>query len=257
MPKYGYLVVEGPHDVEFVYRLLSPHGLTRVQFMASLDPFLLPLVPRSFPPGDDLQKRVPVPLFLQSGTHAVAVHSAVGDTRLIQTVDENTALLDQAILTGIGLVLDADLAVMPGDRYVAIRDGLRTKGYPMPDDAGVVSTGPPRLGAFVLPDNMVGGTLEDLLMDCARDVYPTLLATATTHVDSASRDATLAPDDLRELRKAAGRNKAIIGSMASVLRPGRAIQVSLQDNRWLRDTALALPRVRAVQSFLEELLELP
>ncbi|HVC94499.1 MAG TPA: hypothetical protein VND64_12450 [Pirellulales bacterium] len=23
MPKYGYLVVEGPHDVEFSYRLLS------------------------------------------------------------------------------------------------------------------------------------------------------------------------------------------------------------------------------------------
>jgi hypothetical protein len=27
MPKYGYLVVEGPHDIELVYRLLSPFGV--------------------------------------------------------------------------------------------------------------------------------------------------------------------------------------------------------------------------------------
>jgi hypothetical protein len=55
----------------------------------------------------------------------------------------------------------------------------------------------------------------------------------------------------------AGRNKAMVGSIASILRPGRAIQVSLQDDRWLRDTALALPRVKAVQDFLLKLLELP
>ncbi len=39
MPKYGYLVVEGPHDIEFVYRLLRPFGLNRIRFEADLDPF--------------------------------------------------------------------------------------------------------------------------------------------------------------------------------------------------------------------------
>jgi hypothetical protein len=238
MPKYGYVVVEGPHDVELVYRLLSPHGLARIQQLAALDPFLVPLVPRSFPPDGDLQKRVPVPLFLQSGTHAVAVHSAVGDTRLIQTVEENATLLDPASLTGIGVILDSDLMVSPAVRHSAIRDGLRAKGYS-------------------LPDNLSGGTLEDILIDCAQHAYPSLLSTAAVHVDTAFGDNSLSADDMRELRKPAGRNKAIVGSMASILRPGRAIQVSLQDNRWLRDTALALPRVKAVQDFLLNLLELP
>lgn len=257
MPKYGYLVVEGPHDVEFMYRLLAPHGLGRVNMIDGLDPFFVPLVPRSFPPDGDLQKRVPVPLFLQSGTHSVAVHSALGDSRLIQTVEENAALLDSAKLIGIGIVLDSDAAVTPTDRYVAIREGLRAKGYDFPDGAGAVSAGPPRLGAFVMPDNASAGTLEDILLDCAQHVYPTLLATATTHVDSASRDTSLVHEDLKELLKPAGRHKAIVGSIASILRPGKAVQVSLQDNRWLRDTALALPRVRAVQKFLTNLLELP
>src|SRR4051794_33484788 len=102
MPKYGYLVVEGPHDVEFVYRLLSPYGLKRIQFETVLDVFFHPLIPRTFPPDGDLQKRVPVPLFLHSTTHVVAIHSAVGDSRLVETLEENAVLLDPASFTGIG-----------------------------------------------------------------------------------------------------------------------------------------------------------
>ncbi len=257
MAKYAYVVVEGPHDVELMYRLLSPLGLRRVRLEADLDPFFAPLVPHTFPPDGDLQKRVPVPLFLQSRTHAVAVHSAVGDTRLIQTVEENATLLDRASLTGIGVVLDSDSSVAPADRYKAIRDGLRAKGYSLPDDPGVVSEGTPRLGAYILPDNLSGGTLEDILIECAQHAYPTLLSTAAVHVDAAFGDNSLTADDMQELRKPAGRNKAILGSMASILRPGKAIQVSLQDNRWLCDTALVLPRVKALQDFLLNLLELP
>jgi hypothetical protein len=256
MLKYGYLVVEGPHDVEFVYRLLRATGLASVRLETDLDPFFVPLIPRTFPPDGDLLKRPPVPRFLQSATHSVAVHSAVGDTRLVQTLEENAAVLDAARLTGIGVVLDSDSALAPGDRYATIRDLIREKGFPVPDVAGGITAGPPRIGAFVLPDNVAQGTLEDVLLDCAQLVYPTLFATATMHVDSASNDASLVQDDLRELRKPAGRNKALIGAIASVLKPGRAIQVSLQDNRWLRDTALDLPRVRAVQSFLKDLLDL-
>lgn len=256
MPKYGYVVVEGPHDVELVARLLSPCGLKRVTKESQLDSFFGKLVPHSYPPDGDLLKRVPVPLFLQSETHAVAVHSAVGDTRLIQTIGENAALLDPARLTAVGVLLDSDSEVGPLARYSAVRDALRANGYPMPDVANHVSEGPLRLGAYVLPDNSADGTLEDLLLDCAEHVYPTLLASANTHVNSASTDRALEEHDLEELRKPAGRKKAIIGSIASILRPGKAIQVSLQDNRWLRDTALELPRVRMVQAFLLNLLEI-
>jgi len=68
MRKYGYLVVEGPHDVELTYRLLSSFGMSRVHLEKDLDRFLSPLIPREYPPGGDLQKRMPIPLFLQSET---------------------------------------------------------------------------------------------------------------------------------------------------------------------------------------------
>jgi hypothetical protein len=256
MPKYGYLVVEGPHDVEFVSCLLSPFGMSRVRLEGDLDSFFLPLIPRDFPPDGDLQKRMPIPLFLQSITHAVDVQSAGGDTRLIATVEERSIGIDFGRLTGVGLLLDSDTARSPSDRYIAIRDGLRAKNFPFPDDAGAISPTAPRFGAFVLPDNQAPGTLEDILLECGQQVYPGLFATATTHVDAAFQDQSLFSEDLDDLRKPAGRNKAIIGSMASILRPGKAVQVSLQDNRWLRDDSLLIPRVKAVQDFLVSLLEL-
>lgn len=257
MPKYGCIIVEGPHDMEFVCRLLHPHGLKRVGQRSELDDFFDGIVPKKFPHRGDLLKRVPVPLFLQSTTHAVAIHTAESDTRIIESVEEDWSRLDASKLAAMGVIFDADYNLSPSDRYASIRDGFRKKGFAMPDSPGNVASGPPRLGGFVMPDNLSAGTLEDILLECAVYVYPSLLATATTHVETASRDNTLEKEDLRELKKPAGKNKAILGSIATILRPGRAIQNSIQDNRWLCDATLTLPRVRAIKAFLSDLLELP
>ncbi len=258
MLKYGFLVVEGPHDIEFVYRLLSPFGLQRVRMEAVLDSFLRPLIPREYPPGGDLQRRMSTPLFLQSPTHSVAIHSAVGDSRLVGTVQENLSILDRASLSGIGILFDADSekTTSAADRYEAIKREAASHGMAFPDDPGAVSPGPPRMGAFVLPDNQVSGTLEDLLLECALSAYPNLLASATAHVDNADTDGTLNADDLKDFEKPAGRNKALVGAIASILRPGKAVQVSIQDNRWLRGQTLALGRVKIVQEFLVNVLDL-
>jgi hypothetical protein len=258
MPKYGFLVVEGPHDIEFVYRLLSPYGLQRIRLEMDLDPFLVPLIPRKYPPDGDLQKRMGTPLFLQSATHALAVHSATGDTRLVETVQENLAILDPARLTGVGMLLDSDMQVPAATRYSDIQGKVQTIALPLTGAAGTVTAGSgPKRGCFVLPDNATAGTLEDLLLECGQSVYSSLLSRATAYADVAMNDKTLLPEDLNHIRKPAGRNKAIVGSMASILRPGKATQVSVQDNRWLRDpSALALPRVKEVERFLAALFEL-
>ena len=125
MPTYGVLVVEGPHDVELVYRLLNPLGMERVRNEADLDPFLEPLIPRKYPPAGDLQKRPPMPLFLQSKSHALAIRSAGGDQELIPSVERSAVSIDFNGLTGVGIILDADSDKSPRDRYIVVRDGLR------------------------------------------------------------------------------------------------------------------------------------
>jgi len=257
MPKYGYLVVEGPHDLEFAYRLLSPFGFKRIQWEKDLDQFLDPLVPRKFPQDDgDLQKRIPVPLFLQSDSHAIAIHSAGGDSRLTEVVQENAVYLDHSQITGVGILLDSDNAIPVLDRFNSIKSAMQQLGISMPSQPGVVQPGVPRYGAYVLPDNTVQGTLEELLLETAAITYPKLLASATQHIDNAILGTDLIIDDKKGFNKPAGRKKAIIGAMASVLRPGKSVQVSIQDNRWFRENALHVPRVKAVQEFLKDLFDL-
>lgn len=108
----------------------------------------------------------------------------------------------------------------------------------------------------MLPDNQTQGTLEDLLIECGEAAYPTLLPTARAHVQQALEDATLSASDTEDLKSRAGKNKAIVGTVASVLRPGKAVQVSIQDNKWLRGENLNLVRINAVQDFLVRLLDL-
>ena len=259
MPKFGYLVVEGPHDVEFAYRLLSPLGFSRVRMEQDLDEFLRPLIPRSYPPDGDLQKRMPVPLFLKSATHAIAVHSAIGDSRLVETVDETreTLELDERFneLTGVGIMLDSDREIPVEQRYSAICSAMQSKGFSLPTTPGTVSDDAPRFGAFVLPDNQSTGNLEDLLLECASLQYADLLPTAQAHVEAAKSCAGIRGDG-EDLSKTPYYNKAIVGTIASVLRPGKAVQTSIQDNRWFKDESLSVEKVKMVQQFLQRLFEI-
>src|SRR5437899_2602972 len=81
--------------------------------------------------------------------------------------------------------------------------------------------------------------------------FPHLLRAATQHVDGLDESwPEFRGDDLKELKKPAGRHKAIIASAAAVLKPGKAIQVSIQDNRWIDGDALRTPRIHACLAFL-------
>ncbi len=262
--KYGYIAVEGPHDLAFVGRLLELHALDRVKMLGHLDPFWHALVPRSFPHSDDLLKRVPVPTFFASATHSVAVHVVDGDSGFPNTLKDSLDSLyaeDAPTLTGIGVMLDADSKKPARERFEQLKSALTKTAFPLPitlpDSPGEIWPGPPRTGIFVLPDNAHEGTLEDLLAECARAVYPTLEASARAYLDSAGAAEELTKDDRKDFAKPAGRNKALVACIAAFLRPGKAIQVSLQDNRWLEPPLSRFPRVVAVHDFLASLLELP
>jgi hypothetical protein len=260
MRKYGYLVVEGPHDVEFAYRLLKPFSLERVQHQDKLDEFFLPLIPREYPPKGDLQKRMPTPLFLQSETHAVAIHSAEGDSQLINlivdNVNPNVDILDLTKIVGIGILLDSDKE--PSQRYLKIKTDLAEKlsQLALSDEKGVVKKGQPNLGAFVLPNNQDKGTLENLLLESAELVYPDLLKCAKAYLDCAKTNANLTSSDLKKLKNA-GENKAIIGAMSNIFRPSKSAATFIQDKDLLDEKYLPLlPKIQAVQTFLKTLFEL-
>jgi hypothetical protein len=252
--RYAYLTVEGPHDLEFVARFLKPHGLTRVTRLSSLDEYWLKLVPKQFPYEDDLARRVPVPVFFHGDNLAIAIGVAGGDSRIVSHVEETLAVLSERP-SAIGIILDADVDDTPRGRFDSVLRGLAKLGSlaSLPSDPGQVTDSEQRVGIFVLPDNVSQGTLEGLLIECAALNYPSLLAAANNLVASV-RPAVFAKRDMEEFLKNAGAAKATVSCVASVLKPGKAVQNSIQDNRWVHGAAHDIPRIAAFGRFVKKLL---
>lgn len=255
--KLCYLVVEGPHDTEMVGRLLKElWQFRRIQQMDELQSEWEPLVPKTFPHGGDLLRRVPVPTFFASQTHSVAVHAASGGSKIAGTIEESLVALDRVVPEAVAAIIDADHAVPVRQRFDELVGELQRRGVEVPDAPGVVASGRQyRTGVFVLPDSASAGTLEDVLLACADINYKPLADCARTFVQDAS--GLIDTAELEELRKPAGKSKATVSAMASMLRPGKAIQVSIQKDRWFDGDALALHTVRAIGTFLASLLDLP
>ena len=257
---HSLFIVEGVHDVEVVARLLDRRGFRRLVHHAELPEFWERLVPNKFPHEGDLLRRVPVPLFLQSESNSVAIHSAIGLERIARTLGSSLLGLPD-LPGGIGILLDADCSELPEARWQQLTGDLKgEEGVPPLDwgeGPGRIGKGIPRSGVFVLPDNRGSGTLETVLLECAEKVYPKLFDLATSYVGSISpSDADILPSskDRQDYKKPAGRQKATAGAISSILRPGKAIQVSIQDNSWLsHDKAFQLSSVQELQRFVDSI----
>jgi hypothetical protein len=254
---YSYLVVEGPQDLEFIGRLLRACGLHKVQREEKLEAFWHPLIPRHYPPGGDLLKRVPVPVFFQSTSHSVAIHSAGGIDRLVPTVGETLSIpgFKSAEILSFGLFLDADRQTPVPDTFAQLRAEIQAIGLPTANEPGTINHAAPRTGIFIFPDNHTPGTIENLLDDCAALVYPGLRDKAQQFTTGAAT-ASLTKDDLKEFTRPAGEIKVTMGCIANFLKPTRAIQTSIEDNRWLCAESLALPNIAKLHAFLKDLIGL-
>ncbi|MDB9315801.1 hypothetical protein PN462_21990 [Spirulina sp. CS-785/01] len=257
--KYCYIVVEGQHDIEVLIKLIKKLNLSVIKQRSLVDSFWDALIPNIFPINDDLLKRVPVPRFLQNDEYSIAIHSARGIENIAQTLEESLFVLEVTQLYSIGLILDADDTELPSKRFQQLKDLLSNKLSFMDVELaqlGAVKTvnqNQQKLGVFIIPNNQDSGTLEDILIECAKCNYNNLFELAEKYIRDMNRD-DLKKSDLKELKKPAGEKKAKISIISSVLKPGKTIQVSIQDNRWIDEKSLQLPMLINLRDFIADLL---
>ncbi len=227
--------------------MLKRRGFKRIQKLDQLEEQWANIIPRKFPADDlDILKRVPVPVFFGIDQHTVAVHSAVGVEKIAKTYQVTSLNVN---IDSVGFVVDADSN--PSGRREALQTAL-PKLF-----SGSSSQQSPRAEIYVLPDNSSSGTLEDLLIRCGDIVYPTLMKSARSFIEEIdTNDSSIfAVGESKELASPSGRGKAILGCVANVLRPGKSIQVSIQDNRWFRDDSVfEEPWVQKFQLFVDRVV---
>jgi hypothetical protein len=251
--KRAYFIVEGPHEVAAVGRLLSRRNLKQVRLAQDLDVHFLDLVPKVFPGiTGDLLARVPVPAFFRSATHSVVVESAIGVSKIAATFQARSNL--ELELDAVGILADADTDATRCRQKIA--NSLPDLDFGSAADR--IGEGTPRAGIFVLPDNQTPGALEHLLLRCGELVYPDLLIPVRELIERLDPDDSTVFANGKEradLAKPFGRHKATVACVGNILRPGKAIQVSIQDNRWLRDERVfEEPTVKALADFIDAVL---
>jgi hypothetical protein len=176
---------------------------------------------------------------------------------LVPTVQETLEILGAARtqVSSVGLFLDADWTISPADTFSRLKTSLQAIGLPAAGAPGTIAPTEVRTGIFIFPDNQAAGILESLLDECAAKVYPGLRDEARRFIAGVDR-ADLTKEDLAEISKPSGETKVTVGCIANYLRPGRAIQNSIEDNRRLCADTLTLTKTRNIREFLRDLLDL-
>jgi hypothetical protein len=107
-----------------------------------------------------------------------------------------------------------------------------------------------------MPDNINHGSVEQLLHACAQTSYNDLHQKAGAYLAGIDR-TQLTPKEQTRLAKGSNPQKAHLGVIGSVLRPGSAIANTIRDDRWIDPATLALPLIAPLRTFLRDLLNEP
>lgn len=251
---YGYLAVEGPHDLDFTGKILRRQGLKFVDNKKDVDPFWHKLIPTQYPHNGELGKPVPVPAFYQSPTHSIAISRAGSDSLIVKDINESLSVVDGSKIDSIGALADADSSPAR-EQFDSIAGGLTKIGLTLPSNPGEIAIGTPRLGVYILPDNSKQGTLEDVLLQAGHEAYQKLHMWAAKAVTMAPVSA-LKRKEQKYFKKPAGRKKAQLALMANILRPGMAIQNSFRQDNWITEASVRFPLIAPYRKFLIELFQL-
>lgn len=264
--KYAIIGVEGPHDQAFTGKVLKLLGFKDFEkelkgLKSDLDPFWRKFIP-VYPKKGNLYKRLDMPSILFNDTTSVAIYAGEG-SNLVTNLDDilfaNSEY--QTDLVAFGIVADCDKSTP--DRIVEPYANKYRSYFPdFPNCPGVVDTNSPRTGIYVLPDNVSQGVLDTLLCSCGQIAYPAYMKRANSYLDS-YQDEFSAVDEFSSKERTSlkwknfDREKALIATVVSVLKPGKTNTVSIADNNWVSEqTQQQVPALGNFIEFLSQLLAL-
>lgn len=245
MPRYAILAVEGPHDQAFVARTLKELGFKEFGGKEeNLDTFWKQFVPK-YPVGGRLYTRLGMPTIVYTNALSVAIYAGTGSnlcSKFPVLLTNHPPYYED--ICAFGVVADADRRSV--DEVSAHYHRAFEDLFPdFPTTPGVVTEAKIRTGIFVLPDNEHQGVLDTLILRCGEATYPKHIAAAREFIGKfdAADTQHWRPFD---------REKALVASVVSILKPGKTNTVSIKDNDWIsKDT---LPLLEDFTDFLKTLL---
>lgn len=256
--KYYYILTEGVHDVEFIGRLLKiAANATRIIYKDKVDSFWHPLLPTRFPQftTQDIVKRINIPAFFQNEDLSVAVHPIAEKGLFFKSFDAACIAISnfKTKIKSLGIFADSDFNGSIQSKHDSITDQF-SKEVNFPQKPGEINSSSPSSGVFLFPNNKDHGTIEDLLIECCELEYNHLLKNADNFLTNIDLN-TLCSNDKKEIYHPAGLNKATLGAIASIIKPGKAIQMAIQDLQIVTPKTTSQCNAVEALNFIKKLLE--
>jgi len=255
--RYVLIGVEGNHDQAFVSKVLySLLGYAKFDGKESeLNPLWRKFIPQYPPKNGRLYQRLDMPTILFKNDLSLAIYAGEG-SKLISNLNTKLSDIDTSELFAFAIIADADKKT-PMEIAREYHDGFRETFPNFPTivkESGNVIEGSPKLGLYILPDNSNQGVLDSLLCDCGDIVYPEYMRKARHYIEQFSEEERKE----KPLKwKPFDREKAIVATVTSVLKPGKTNQVTISDNDWISSiTEQSIPELRNFTTFLRNLLDL-
>ena len=277
--RYAIIGVEGPHDQAFVGKVLKLLGFKDFreewdkldkskrldmskELESKFDKFWHKFIPK-YPKQGSLYKRLNMPSILFTESLSVAIYEGEGsnlETNLDDILSANSEY--QTNLAAFGIVADCDKST-PAQVVVKYSNCFRKYFPNFPNQAGVVDDiNIPRTGIYVLPDNVSQGVLDTLLCSCGEIAYPAYMKRANSYLDSYLDEFSDLDEFSQKERKSLkwknfNREKALVATVVSVLKPGKTNTASIADDNWVSEqTQQQVPALANFIEFLRQLLEL-
>lgn len=254
--KHFLFLVEGPHDVAAISRILRINYNIRREItkIADISEVWSRLIPKGYPFNTEgiLDRTAPYPSFFQNENLSIAIKVANSDSKLFLTLDRCLKILERENkkkIDGIIIFCDADNEIRQ-EKIKKLIDNAKVSGIESFDVEKIeedqkIYTDVKEIKSkiYTFPNNKDEGRLEDILLQGAKEVYKDLLDEAENYVKKI-------PEKYKNEWTESSENKVVVGCMANAFKPGRPNQASINDNDWISATTMECEYIHLLSDFI-------
>ena len=261
------IIVEGGHDASFLGQILKTRGFKAVKGLDAVPNAWDIMFPRRYPvDGNSLDRVIRFPEIYVRDEIVVGIVTAGSDSRLVSTLRATIDAIGSSNLNLVALFADVD-SNTPEGRFSELTNALsamnsaaieeKAPGYPIPipRSAGIIEEGAPKSGIYMFPNNFENGSLETVLLECAKIHHADITQASIKLIDDIDASAEPARDDLKLLRSGMGMLKAKASIVANILKPATSLAASLAQSTWLHGEALSQPYATRTIEFVDMMVE--
>ncbi|CEK33245.1 Uncharacterised protein [[Clostridium] sordellii] len=233
MMKNILFFVEGVHDANCVARILEVNNFKEIKNLENLPNMWKRKIPRAYPfTKDKLDRYIPIPNYFTNQKYLSVIICTNGEGRLLKEIDlyiSNMNLGELREIESICAIFDADQTEAEKafenkfkhiKKDMIITKGDFKKGYFNIKNKKI------KLYNYFFPNNKDKGTLEDLLLESAKEIYSDLFYRVNEYIQNI---------DLKYKYNwtISSENKVKVGCIANVFQPGSANQNSIRHDDWI------------------------